>query len=107
MPDVVRKGKQKVRKTREPVGRDALELMIDDFRLMIAPGRNGFTTEARRTQSGPFDFAQDRLCGRNWKICVNRRNLRMEVLNTRIHSTLPTVFTYEKAIVTRRMWMEK
>jgi len=38
MPDVVRKGKKKVRKIPELLGRDALELMIDDFRLMIAAG---------------------------------------------------------------------
>ncbi len=55
----------------------------------------GFTTEARSTQSGPFDFAQGRLCARNWKICVNRRNLRIEVVNAHTHSLLPTVLLYE------------
>jgi len=33
-----REGKKKVKKTPEPVGRDALGLMIDDFRLMIVGG---------------------------------------------------------------------
>ena len=27
-------------------------------------------------------------------------------LDARIHSMLPAVFTYEKAVITRRMWME-
>jgi len=38
MPGIGGQAKKKARKTPEPVGRDAVELMIDDFRLMIVAG---------------------------------------------------------------------
>jgi hypothetical protein len=120
-----------VRKIPEPLGRDALELLIDDFRLMIAPGlaeifvlllveilfscANFGCGRAQRGRAGVFvGFVVEEPRSRYSAVGFSGPATDYGLLATapakasmRIHSTYPAILPYIKAIFTGRMWMEK